>query len=57
MPVLDPNEIMFTQYEPKVPNRFIMYINGIPSFLVKGVSAVSFDDGEIILDSNTFSAY
>ena len=24
MPVLDANEIMFTQYEPKVPNRFII---------------------------------
>ena len=31
MPVLDANEIMFTAFEPKVPNRFIMYIVGIPS--------------------------
>ena len=55
MPVLDANEIMFTQYEPKVPNRFIMYIDGIPSYIVKGVSAVTFDDGEIILDHiNTY---
>ena len=55
MPVLDANEIMFTQYEPKVPNRFIMYIDGIPSYIVKGVSAVNFDDGEIILDHiNTY---
>jgi hypothetical protein len=55
MPVLDANEIMFTQYEPKVPNRFIMYIDGIPSYIVKGVTAVTFDDGEIILDHiNTY---
>jgi len=33
MAVLDPNEIMFTAYEPKVANRFIMYIDGIPAYL------------------------
>jgi hypothetical protein len=32
-----------------------MYIDGIPSYIVKGVSAVNFDDGEIILDHiNTY---
>ena len=30
MAVLNPNEIMFTAFEPKVQNRFIMYIDGIP---------------------------
>ena len=28
MAVLDPNEIMFTAFEPKVQNRFIMYVDG-----------------------------
>jgi hypothetical protein len=50
MPVLDPSEIMFTAFEPKVQNRFIMYIDGIPSFLVRKVTAPGFDAGEIILD-------
>ena len=50
MPVLDPNEIMFTAYEPKVANRFIMYIDGIPAYLIKKVSAPGFDAGEIILE-------
>ena len=55
MPVLDPNEIMFTAFEPKVANRFIMYIDGIPSYMVKGVASPSFTDGVIKLDHiNTY---
>ena len=55
MPVLDPNEIMFTAFEPKVSNRFIMYIDGIPSYMVKSVSSPSFTDNVIKLDHiNTY---
>lgn len=50
MPVLDPNEIMFTAFEPKVTNRFIMYIDGIPSYMVKSAQSPSFTDGVIKLD-------
>jgi len=50
MPVLDPNEIMFTAFEPKVTNRFIMYIDGIPSYMVKSAASPSFTDGVIKLD-------
>jgi hypothetical protein len=55
MPTLDPNEIMFTAFEPKVQNRFIMYIDGIPSYLVKGVASPQFTDNVIKLDHiNTY---
>ena len=55
MPVLDPNEIMFTAFEPKVANRFIMYIDGIPSYMVKSAASPSFTDGVIKLDHiNTY---
>ena len=55
MPTLDPNEIMFTAFEPKVANRFIMYIDGIPSYMVKGVASPSFTDNVIKLDHiNTY---
>jgi hypothetical protein len=55
MAVLDPSEIMFTAFEPKVQNRFIMYIDGIPSYLVKSVASPQFEAGEIILDHiNTY---
>ena len=50
MAVKDPNEIMFTAFEPNVQNRFIMFIDGIPSYLVKTASAPGFDAGEVILD-------
>ena len=48
--LLSPNEIMYTAYEPKVANRFIMYIEGIPAYIVKASSRPSIDQGELILD-------
>lgn len=33
--LLQPNELMYTQFEPKTQNRFIMYVSGIPSFILK----------------------
>jgi hypothetical protein len=50
MAVKDPNEIMFTAFEPKVQNRFILYVDGIPSYLIKNATAPGFDAGEIVLD-------
>ena len=50
MAVLDPNEIMFRAFEPKVQNRFVMYMDGIPSFLVKNVKAPTFVDNVVKLD-------
>ena len=29
------NEMFFTQFEPKLQNRFIMYIDGVPSYMVR----------------------
>jgi len=48
--LLDPTEVMFTAFEPKVANRFIMYVEGIPSYIVKAASRPSIDQGELILD-------
>ena len=50
MAVLDPNEIFFTAFEPKVKNRFIMYVDGIPSYVIKKVGAVGVTMDEIILN-------
>ena len=50
MAVLSPNEIFFTAFEPKVANRFIMYVDGIPSYTIKQIAAVSVDMGEIVLN-------
>ena len=45
MALVDPNDIFFTPFEPKLKNRFIMNIDGIPAFLVKTMArpAVQFE--------------
>ena len=48
--ILDPNEVMFTSFEPKVQNRFIMYIEGMPSYVIKATSRPTISFGEIVLD-------
>jgi len=50
MAVLDPNEIFFTAFEPKQANRFIMYMDGFPAYIVKGVGAVSLTQGSVALN-------
>jgi hypothetical protein len=50
MPLLDPNQIMFTQFEPKQKNRFIVQVNGIPAYLVKGMGAVEVQQGVVTLN-------
>ena len=50
MAILSPNEIFFTAFEPKVKNRFIMYVDGIPSYVIKKVGAVSVQMNEIKLN-------
>jgi len=50
MGILTSDEIFFTAFEPKVQNRFIMYIDGIPAYLIKGATGLGFEQGEIILN-------
>jgi hypothetical protein len=57
MAVLDPNEIFFTAFEPKQANRFIMYIDGIPSYEIKGVGAVSVQQGTVRLNHINVQRY
>ena len=50
MAVLDPNEIFFTAFEPKQANRFIMYMDRFPAYIVKGVGAVTLAQGSVPLN-------
>ena len=50
MAVLDPNEIFFTAFEPKQKNRFILYVDGIPSYQIKGMGAVTMTQGTVALN-------
>jgi hypothetical protein len=57
MPVLDPNEIFFTAFEPKQQNRFIMFIDGFPAYQIKGVGAISVTQGTVALNHINIQRY
>lgn len=50
MPLIDPSELMYTSFQPTVQNQFIMYIDGIPSYMIKKADAPGVELGEIKLD-------
>ena len=43
------NDIMFTPFEPKLKNRFIMNIDGIPAYVIKTANRpqITFDEVEL----------
>ncbi len=50
MAILNTNEMMFTAFEPKLQNRFLMEIEGIPAYLIKKTSRPQIEMNEIVLD-------
>ena len=48
--ILNADEIFFTPFEPKTKNRFVMYIEGIPSYFVKTMARPSITFEEIALN-------
>ena len=48
--LIDPNDIMFTQFEPKTQNRFIMYIEGIPAYTIKAAARPTITFESVTLD-------
>jgi hypothetical protein len=57
MAILNPNEIFFTAFEPKQSNRFILYMDGIPSFLVKGVGGINVAQTAVALNHINVQRY
>ena len=57
MAMLDPNEIFFTPFEPKMANRFIMEIDGIPAYLIKTAGRPNLNLGEVALDHINVKRY
>ena len=57
MATLDPSEIMFTPFEPKTKNRFIMYIEGVPAYLIKTANRPQIQFEEIVLDHINVKRY
>ena len=44
--LIDPTELMFTAFEPKVTNRFVFYVDGIPSYLIRKAARPKLVNGE-----------
>lgn len=50
-------ELFFTAFEPKLSNRFILYVDGIPSYLVKNVARPSLTQQSKPLDHINVQRY
>jgi hypothetical protein len=57
MAVLQANEIFFTAFEPKQKNRFIMLVDGIPSYQIKMVGGVTVQQASIPLNHINVQRY
>jgi hypothetical protein len=57
MAILDQNQIFFTAFEPKQTNRFVLYMDGVPSYLVKGVSAINLSQTAVALNHINVQRY
>jgi len=55
--LLNPSEIFYTSFEPKVKNRFILYVDGIPSFIVKKVNRPKITQAKKELDHINVKSY
>ena len=47
--LIEASDIMFTPFEPKLKNRFVMLIDGIPAYLIKTTSRpqITFEEVEL----------
>ena len=55
--MLEPQDIMFTPFEPKLKNRFIMNIDGVPAYLIKTAARPSIESDEVILEHMNVTRY
>lgn len=55
--LIDPNEMMFRSFEPKLKNRFVMIVDGIPSYLIKTSGRPSPESGEVTLPHINIERY
>ena len=55
--LLNSNEIFATAFEPKVKNRFLLYCDGIPSFLIRKVKRPTVTSEKKTLDHINIQRY
>ena len=50
MAVINPNELMYKSFEPVQKHRFILYMDGIPSYMIRSVNIPTITQSEIKID-------
>ena len=55
--LLEPQDIMFTPFEPKLKNRFIMNIDGIPAYTIKTANRPTLESDEVVLEHMNVTRY
>ena len=55
--LLEPQDIMFTPFEPKLKNRFIMNIDGINAYLIKTINRPQLESDEVVLEHMNVTRY
>ena len=55
--LIDANQAMFTPFEPKLKNRFVFSIDGIPAYLIKTANRPSIESDEVILEHMNVTRY
>ena len=55
--LLEPNDIMFRNWEPKLKNRFIMNIDGINAYLIKAANRPTLESDEVVLEHMNVTRY
>ena len=55
--LLEAQDIMFTPFEPKLKNRFIMNIDGIPAYLIKTANRPQITSEEVMLEHMNVTRY
>ena len=55
--LVDANDIMFTPFEPKLKNRYLMQIDGIPAYLIKAAARPQITFEEVALEHMNVKRY
>ena len=55
--LLEPQDIMFTPFEPKLKNRFIMQIDGINAYMIKTAKRPANEAEEVVLEHMNVTRY
>ena len=55
--LLEPQDIMFTNFEPKLKNMFIMNVDGINAYLIKAMNRPTLESDEVVLEHMNVTRY